>query len=84
MRRIMLIIVLLAIAATLGASPAVAIFPPTADGEAHPNVGALVYEWQTPGVKDQYCSGTLIAPGSTSPPRIVIPRSTVFPPIRSG
>lgn len=32
------------------------------DGDGHPNVGALIAEWRTPGVKEQLCSGTLIAP----------------------
>ena len=32
------------------------------DGNAHPNVGALIAEWRTPGVKQEFCSGTLIAP----------------------
>jgi secreted trypsin-like serine protease len=32
------------------------------DGGAHPNVGALVAEWRTPGVKDILCTGTLVAP----------------------
>lgn len=32
------------------------------DGQAHPNVGALVAEWLVPGQKDVICSGTLIAP----------------------
>jgi secreted trypsin-like serine protease len=32
------------------------------DGNAHPNVGAMVAEWLTPGVKDELCTGTLIAP----------------------
>ncbi len=32
------------------------------DGDGHPNVGALIAEWREPGVKEQLCSGTLIAP----------------------
>ena len=32
------------------------------DGEAHPNVGALVAEWRMPGVKDILCTGTLVSP----------------------
>jgi len=32
------------------------------DGNDHPNVGALIAEWRTPGVKEEFCSGTLIAP----------------------
>jgi hypothetical protein len=51
-----------ALAASLGASPAGATTPATPDGNEHPNVGILVAEWLTPGVKDRICSGTLIAP----------------------
>jgi V8-like Glu-specific endopeptidase len=32
------------------------------DGSAHPNVGAMVAEWRTPGVKDILCTGTLVSP----------------------
>jgi secreted trypsin-like serine protease len=32
------------------------------DGAGHPNVGALLAEFFTPGVKDIFCSGTLISP----------------------
>ncbi len=32
------------------------------DGNTHPNVGALIAEWRTPGIKEEFCSGTLIAP----------------------
>lgn len=32
------------------------------DGGAHPNVGAMVAEWRTPGVKDVLCTGTLVSP----------------------
>lgn len=32
------------------------------DGNDHPNVGALIAEWRTPGVKEEFCSGTLVAP----------------------
>ena len=32
------------------------------DGNGHPNVGAIVAEYIRPGVKDLFCSGTLIAP----------------------
>jgi hypothetical protein len=51
-----------ALAVVLIASPAAAVVPPTPDGNGHPNVGLMVAEWQTPGVKDGICSGTLIAP----------------------
>ena len=32
------------------------------DGNDHPNVGALIAEWRTPSVKEEFCSGTLVAP----------------------
>jgi V8-like Glu-specific endopeptidase len=32
------------------------------DGNAHPNAGAFLAEFRTPGVKEALCSGTLIAP----------------------
>lgn len=55
--------VLVASAALLGpTSPGGAIANGRPDGDEHPNVGALVAEWQTPGRKDVLCSGTLIAP----------------------
>ena len=34
----------------------------TVDNNRHPNVGTVVAEFRTPGVKDQACSGTLISP----------------------
>jgi hypothetical protein len=43
-------------------APAGAITYGEPDGGDHPNVGALIAEWRTPGVKEQLCSGTLIAP----------------------
>lgn len=43
-------------------APAGAITYGEPDGTRHPNVGALIAEWRTPGVKEQLCSGTLIAP----------------------
>lgn len=45
------------------AAPAQAITNGTADGSAHPYVGALVAaDWLRPGQKDVLCSGTLISP----------------------
>lgn len=44
------------------AAPALAITYGEPDGGRHPNVGALIAEWRRPGVKEQLCSGTLIAP----------------------
>lgn len=32
------------------------------DGNAHPNVGAMVAEWYRAGMKDELCTGTLVAP----------------------
>lgn len=32
------------------------------DNGRHPNVGALIAEWRTPGVKEEFCSGSLIGP----------------------
>jgi hypothetical protein len=34
----------------------------TVDNNHHPEVGTIVAEYKTPGVKDQACSGTLISP----------------------
>ena len=46
----------------LSALPAGAITFGELDGNGHPNVGALIAEWRTPGIKEELCSGTLIAP----------------------
>jgi secreted trypsin-like serine protease len=43
-------------------SPAQAITYGEPDGNGHPNVGAMLAEVQTPGVKEVLCSGTLISP----------------------
>jgi len=61
-RKRLLLAVVGVVAAILGVAPAIAIYPPVADGTGHPNVGILVSEWKTPGVKDRLCTGTLIAP----------------------
>jgi hypothetical protein len=50
------------IIAALLAGPVAAITFGEPDGTAHPNVGAIIAEWRTPGVKELLCSGTLIAP----------------------
>jgi secreted trypsin-like serine protease len=50
------------LAALTAATSAYAITYGQPDGTAHPNVGAVIAEWRTPGVKEQLCSGTLIAP----------------------
>jgi secreted trypsin-like serine protease len=49
-------------AVLLPASPASSIANGRPDGDAHPNVGALLAEWRTPGAREVLCSGTLIAP----------------------
>lgn len=55
--------VLVASVALLGpASPGGAIANGRPDGREHPNVGALVAEWRTPGAKEVLCTGTLVAP----------------------
>ncbi len=43
-------------------APAKAITYGELDGNRHPNVGAMVAEWNTPGQKDLFCTGTLISP----------------------
>ena len=60
MKRWMIIVSLVSLAVLLLAVPAQAITFGQPDGNQHPNVGALVYEWE--GVKDIACSGTLISP----------------------
>lgn len=60
MRRTMLAAVTICLALLLVAAPARAITYGQLDGDGHPNVGALVVEQN--GVKDWFCSGTLIAP----------------------
>ena len=42
--------------------PLLAITYGQSDGTRHPSVGALVAEWEAPGVKSEFCSGALIAP----------------------
>lgn len=56
-----LIAVLVAVLTMLVTAPAQAITYGEPDGNDHPNVGALIAEWRTPGVKEQLCSGTLIS-----------------------
>lgn len=51
-----------ALIASLAVSQAGAITFGELDGNAHPNVGALIAEWRSPGVKEEFCSGTLVAP----------------------
>ena len=56
-----LLLVVLTLALTVGAAQAITFGQP--DGDLHPNVGALVADWDpdSPG-PDSLCSGTLIAP----------------------
>ena len=63
MRRSLLIVLLAGAALLLPAATANAITFGQPDGNRHPNVGALVADWdeESPG-PDSFCSGTLIAP----------------------
>jgi hypothetical protein len=72
MTRIRFVAAALVASATIGVAPATATTPLNPDGNAHRNVGILVAEWLTPGVKDRVCSGTLIAP------RIFLTRRTAM------
>jgi secreted trypsin-like serine protease len=56
-----LLFVVMTLALTVGAAQAITFGQP--DGDLHPNVGALVADWdeESPG-PDIFCSGTLIAP----------------------
>ena len=46
----------------MGCSPiALCVTNGSLDGNKHPNVGTIVAEYKTPGVKDQACTGTLIS-----------------------
>lgn len=61
MRRILLAtVVAFTTLGLFGLAPARAITDGEVDGDLHPNVGALVAEFD--GVKDWLCSGTLVAP----------------------
>jgi hypothetical protein len=59
MRRFL--VALTALAATVGVTaPAHAITFGQFDGNRHPQVGAMVADWNTPGVPELFCTGTLI------------------------
>ncbi len=45
-----------------GASAALAVTNGANDNTRHPEVGTIVAEYRTPGVKDQACTGTLVSP----------------------
>ena len=62
MRRGILALVTLTVAASVYAAPAGSITQGQLDGNTHPEVGALIAEYVQPGEKDVLCSGTLIAP----------------------
>jgi secreted trypsin-like serine protease len=62
MRRGVLALVTLIVAASVLAAPAGSITQGQLDGNTHPEVGALIAEYVQPGEKDVLCSGTLIAP----------------------
>jgi secreted trypsin-like serine protease len=62
MRRGILVVLALVIAASAYAAPAGAIANGQLDGSLHPEVGALIAEYIQPGQKDVLCSGTLVAP----------------------
>lgn len=53
---------LLVIALFCSAPTARCVTNSTLDGTLHPNVGTIVAEYRTPGVKSSACTGTLIAP----------------------
>ena len=59
-RRLLLFSVLLSFLCV--GAPASAITYGQPDGNGHPNVGGMLAEYATPGVKDLLCSGTLISP----------------------
>lgn len=52
----------LAFALLLWAPNALSVTNSTLDNTRHPNVGTIVAEYKTPGVKDSACTGTLISP----------------------
>src|SRR5918995_7026216 len=61
MKKRLALLVAAACAMFVGAAQAITFGEP--DGERHPNVGALVTDWNpdSPG-PDQFCSGTLVSP----------------------
>ncbi len=59
--RIALLLLVLVVSA-FAASSVRAVTYGEPDGNGHPNVGAMIAEWRTPGVKEQLCSGTLVSP----------------------
>jgi hypothetical protein len=55
-------LMLLFVAPLFAVSAASAITYGTPDGNGHPNVGSLLAEYNTPGLKEEFCTGTLISP----------------------
>jgi hypothetical protein len=53
---------IVAVALLCSAPPAFCVTNSTLDNSLHPNVGTIVAEYLTPGVKDKACTGTLISP----------------------
>jgi V8-like Glu-specific endopeptidase len=62
MRRLVLVLAVLATLGLLSATPAGAITNGSADGDAHPNVGGLVADQAYSDGTWIYCSGTLVSP----------------------
>jgi hypothetical protein len=62
MRRGILALLALIVAAGVQVVPSAAITQGHLDGTLHPEVGALIAEYAEPGQKDVLCSGTLVAP----------------------
>jgi secreted trypsin-like serine protease len=62
MRKIAAVAAVVAAAVLVGAGSLRAITFGQLDGNLHPQVGALVAEWRTPGKKEVLCSGSVIAP----------------------
>lgn len=62
MRKLAAVVAVLAAAVLAGAGSLRAITFGQLDGNLHPQVGALVAEYRTPGTKQVLCSGSLIAP----------------------
>jgi secreted trypsin-like serine protease len=62
MRRAATVVLVAVVSLVLNVGAANAITFGQPDGNRHPNVGALMAEFDQPGHKDVLCSGTLIAP----------------------
>jgi hypothetical protein len=60
-RSVKVMILVLAIALVPWTPTALSVTNGTVDNNRHPNVGTIVAEYRTPGVKDWACTGTLIS-----------------------